>query len=204
VLLFSLSVHESAHAFAALRLGDDTALREGRISLNPIVHIDPVGTLLLPMMMMFMSGQAAFGWAKPTPYNPGNFRRDVKLGWGHMVVAAAGPISNFMLALIFFAALFAGVRLGWIPRYEMSLPYAIVATGISLNIFLGLFNLVPLPPLDGSKVASWGLPRSLGDVYDRIVEPLGPIILLVLLVPVSMVLSPIESLLSRILIRLVM
>jgi len=109
VLLFSLSFHESAHAWMAWRLGDDTAKNLGRVSLNPIVHIDPIGTLLFPLIQIF-TNVPLLGWAKPTPYNPANFRRDVTMRKGHMLVAAAGPVSNFLLALIFTGILFVLIK----------------------------------------------------------------------------------------------
>jgi Zn-dependent protease len=192
VLLFSLSVHEAAHAWAALRLGDDTALHEGRISLNPFVHIDPIGTVLMPLLSFLFTGTPLFGWAKPTPYNPGNFGRRTTLAQGHIIVAGAGPISNFLLALgftgLFVVAYRAGLQTGPL--------FSILTAGIQINVILGLFNLVPLPPLDGSKFASWGLPRTLGDQYDRVMEPYGMWILLLLMGTglLGMILGPIERL----------
>lgn len=180
VLLFSLSFHEAAHAWAALRMGDDTALREGRISLNPVVHIDPIGTVLLPLLMFLSSGTPLFGWAKPTPYNPANFRRDRSMAQGHVRVAAAGPASNLVLALLFTLVLFACIRLGAVTPNGGPL-LILLATGVQINVVLAIFNLLPLPPLDGSKVASFGLPRSLGDVYDRVILPYGSWILLLLM-----------------------
>ena len=179
VLLFSLSVHESAHAWTASRLGDDTALRLGRVSLNPLVHIDPIGTVLIPLLQMFSPvGIPLMGWAKPTPVDPRNFRR----GWlarGQVLVAGAGPVSNLLLAFVFTAALFVEHRAG----VSASLPrpvFEMLRTGVLMNVALAVFNLVPLPPLDGSWIASWGLPRSIAAVYDRIVEPYGQWILLIL------------------------
>lgn len=179
VLLFSLSFHEAAHAWAAHRLGDDTALREGRISLNPVVHIDPIGTVLLPLLMFVSSGSPLFGWAKPTPYNPANFRRDRSMAQGHVRVAGAGPISNLILAVLFTVALFAAIRTGLVQRDREPLLILLLA-GIQINVSLAIFNLLPLPPLDGSKVASFGLPRSLGEAYDRLILPYGSWILLLL------------------------
>jgi Zn-dependent protease len=193
VLLFSLSVHESAHAWMAHKLGDDTALREGRVSLNPLVHIDPIGTLLLPLLQIF-TGLLLIGWAKPTPYDPTNFRRDVTMRQGHMLVAGAGPVSNLLLAVLFTAAFFVIVRTGMIQ--EARNPVVVmVALGIQMNVVLALFNLVPIPPLDGSKVASYGLPGSLGERYDRVMEPYGYIILLVLFATgiLGQVLGPVTS-----------
>jgi Zn-dependent protease len=201
VLLFSLSFHESAHAWAALRMGDDTAQREGRISLNPLVHIDPIGTVLMPLLMLLTSGIPLLAWAKPTPYNPANFRREISLGKGHVVVAGAGPVSNLVLALVFAAALFGVARLGMAADGNLAL-LNIVATGIQLNVALALFNLVPVPPLDGSKVASWSLPRSFAERYEAAVASLGPLLLLVLLIPVVRVLSPVIDFFTAVLIAM--
>jgi Zn-dependent protease len=182
VLLFSLSVHESAHAWMAHRLGDDTALREGRVTLNPMAHIDPIGTVLFPLLQIF-TGVLLLGWAKPTPYNPANFGREVTMRQGHMLVAAAGPVSNFVLAAIFMAAFVAVFQMGVVPPDNYSHPLVrTLFIGISMNVVLAVFNLFPIPPLDGSKVASYGLPGDLGDRYDRVMGPYGFILLLVLVV----------------------
>ena len=194
VLLFSLSVHESAHAWMAWKLGDDTAHRLGRVSLNPIVHIDPIGTLLFPLIQIF-TNVPLLGWAKPTPYNPANFRRDVSLRKGHMLVAAAGPVSNFLLALVFTGVLVVLVRGGLVESRDNFL-LTLALLGIQLNVLLALFNLVPIPPLDGSKVASFGLGGELGDRYDRVIGPYGFVILMLLLMTgaLSYVLAPIQNL----------
>jgi Zn-dependent protease len=197
VLLFSLSVHESAHAWMAWRLGDETAMRLGRVSLNPIVHIDPVGTLLFPLIQIF-TNVPLLGWAKPTPYNPANFRRDVSMRTGHVLVAAAGPVSNFLLALVFTGVLVVLVRGGLVQSRD-SFFLTLTVLGIQLNVLLALFNLIPIPPLDGSKVASFGLRGELGDKYDRVVGPYGFVILMVLLMSgaLSYALGPIQNLILR-------
>jgi Zn-dependent protease len=195
VLLFSLSVHESAHGWMALRLGDDTAASQGRVSLNPIVHIDPIGTILMPLLMFLFGGIPLLAWAKPTPYEPANFSRERSLAQGHILVAAAGPISNVILALLFTVMLAVGLRAGLIgSRQEFA--FVLLAVGIQMNVALAVFNLVPLPPLDGSKVASWGLPRSAAETYDQVMEPYGQWILLALLVTgiLGFVMQPVLSL----------
>ena len=180
VLLFSLSFHESAHAWMAWKLGDDTAKNLGRVSLNPIVHIDPIGTLLFPLIQIFTS-VPLLGWAKPTPYDPTNFRRDVTMRKGHILVAAAGPVSNLLLGLFFAVALIVLVRAGFIQSPGEFL-YNVLVLGVGLNVLLALFNFIPIPPLDGSKVASFGLPGDLGERYDRVVGPYGFLILMLLLI----------------------
>ncbi|HET8645494.1 MAG TPA: site-2 protease family protein [Vicinamibacteria bacterium] len=208
VLLFSLSFHEAAHAWMASRLGDETARREGRISLNPLVHIDPVGTLLFPLLQIF-TGVALLGWAKPTPYEPRNFDRRHSMRVGHMLVAGAGPLSNLVLALVFTAVLFAIVRSGLAETPEHPLVM-LVAVAVPMNVGLALFNLIPIPPLDGSKVASYGLPGRLGDRYDRVMEPYGFLILLgVCMLPLfggrslmALVLSPFTAWFATLLFRL--
>jgi Zn-dependent protease len=203
VLLFSLSFHESAHAWMAWKLGDDTAMRLGRVSLNPIVHIDPIGTLLFPFIQIF-TNVPLLGWAKPTPYNPANFRRDVTLRTGHILVAAAGPVSNFLLALVFTGLLVVLVRGGLVQSRD-SFLLNLAVLGIQLNVLLALFNLVPIPPLDGSKVASFGLHGDLGDKYDRVMGPYGFVILMLLLMSGALgyVLAPIQTLILHALFGLI-
>ncbi len=164
----------------AWRLGDDTAKNLGRVSLNPIVHIDPIGTLLFPLIQIF-TNVPLLGWAKPTPYNPANFRHDVSMRKGHMLVAAAGPVSNFLLALLFTGILLVTIKLGLVGS-EQDFLLHLMTLGIELNVLLAVFNLIPIPPLDGSKVASFGLPGDLGERYDRIVGPYGFMILMLLLI----------------------
>ena len=143
VLFFSIVIHEIAHGSVALHLGDPTAKNAGRLSLNPLKHIDPVGTILLPLLLLFATqGQGPIiGWAKPVPVNPFNFR-DQK--WGALKVSIAGPLINFLLALIF----------GLIIRF-VSLPEpALILFGIIVlyNFAWGIFNLIPIPPFDGSHI----------------------------------------------------
>ena len=181
VLLFSLSFHESAHAWMASRLGDQTAREQGRVSLNPLVHIDPIGTVLMPLLQVFgPQGIPLLAWAKPTPVVAANFRPGLYRK-GQVLAAGAGPISNFLLALLFTAGLFVAARTvsGAGPGV---FALQILSNGVVLNVLLGVFNLLPIPPLDGSWIASFGLPRELGEAYDRYVRPYGTMILLVLVV----------------------
>jgi Zn-dependent protease len=141
VLLFSIMIHEIAHGSAALALGDPTAKYAGRLTLNPLKHIDPVGTIILPLLLMIVGSPFIIGWAKPVPVNPYNFK-DQK--WGNLKVAAAGPAVNFLLAFIF------GLAIRFLP-----LPGTVEAVfGIVVlyNFVLGTFNLIPIPPLDGSHI----------------------------------------------------
>jgi Zn-dependent protease len=148
ILLFSVIIHEVSHGYAALLLGDHTAEYEGRLTLNPLKHIDPVGTILLPLLCVIMPSGFFFGWAKPVPYNPYNLRNQK---WGEVIVAAAGPLSNIVLALVFGLA----VRFIALP----SAAAAVCATIVLVNVSLAVFNLVPVPPLDGSKIITAVLPQ---------------------------------------------
>lgn len=155
-LILSLTVHEYAHAWSAWKLGDDTASRMGRMTLNPIPHIDPLGTLLLPALMLW-NGGFVFGWAKPVPIDPTRFRRDVTQGAGMAITASAGPLSNLVLAVL------GTVGLGIYYRYATVEPgadavVALLSQIVLLNVALALFNLIPIPPLDGSRIAAWLVP----------------------------------------------
>ncbi len=178
VLLFSLTVHESAHAWTADRLGDRTARLLGRVSLNPIVHADPIGTVVFPLVSM-LSGAPLIGWAKPVPVNTarlGHPRRD------YMLVAAAGPASNLLLAFASALALAAmpvsPIRIG---EPNVSVPLAsLLSRAVQLNVLLAVFNMLPIPPLDGGNVLSGLLPRSLAPLLDR-VRPYGFLVLYALM-----------------------
>ena len=175
VLLVSLSVHESAHAWTALMEGDPTAQSLGRISLNPLVHIDPLGTVVMPLLMIF-TGVPLLGWAKPTPVDP-RFFKDLKRG--QIIVSGAGPVSNLLLALLFTAVLFVAVRVIAEPSSHHPV-ILLLGLGVQLNVLLAIFNLVPLPPLDGSHILQWTLPNGLGHRYIRAIAPYGGLILLAL------------------------
>ncbi|MBM4283989.1 MAG: site-2 protease family protein [Deltaproteobacteria bacterium] len=168
VLLFSIIIHEVAHGYAALMNGDPTARLAGRITLNPLPHIDLVGTIILPLLLLATKTGMIFGWAKPVPVNPYNFRN---LRWGEITVSLAGPLSNLLLAAVF--AFLYHLDLGG-PGLK-KLAYA----GVVVNIFLALFNLIPIPPLDGSHIVAALLPYNLARLYQYL-EPFGFILLIAL------------------------
>ena len=203
VLLFSLSFHESAHAWMALRLGDDTAASLGRITLNPMPHIDPFGTVLMPLLQIF-GGFPVIGWAKPTPYNPGRFRREVSLRRGHISVAFVGPLSNLLLAFIFAVIFAVIIRIDVPPDLKNGL-YSVMSIGIAMNVALALFNLLPVPPLDGSHILSWSLPLSLGEKFDHVAENYGTMILWVLFLTglLGYIIGPIQRVVTLFIFQLI-
>ena len=172
VLFFSLCVHESAHAWVANRLGDPTAKMLGRITLNPIKHIDPFGTILLPVALILMKSPVVFGWAKPVPVNPFNFRNRLRdMAW----VAVAGPLSNLALTASGFIFLKFFFRVARLPQEN---PLVLIFLYmLIINSVLFLFNLIPLPPLDGASVITGFFSTKFGEFIDR----LGPLSFLILL-----------------------
>jgi len=172
-VLLSLTVHEWAHAASAHALGDDTAARLGRLTLNPLPHIDPLGTVLLPVLQVLTSGSVLFAWAKPVPVTPTRFDRKVTMSTGMMLVSAAGPVSNLLMALASAISLGIAVRTG----QQMEGIYAFLQSMLGLNLALAIFNLIPLPPLDGSKVLLGLLPRRAALAYERIF-PYAPFLLI--------------------------
>ncbi|TSC86920.1 MAG: membrane-associated zinc metalloprotease [Parcubacteria group bacterium Gr01-1014_8] len=158
IIMFSAVIHEVMHGVAADKLGDPTARYAGRLTLNPIKHLDPFGSVMLPVILALTHSPILFGWAKPVPYNPYNLTKSPK--WGEAIVAGAGPASNFAIALI--AAVF--VRANFFSSELDSVLFLIVV----INIMLGIFNLIPIPPLDGSKVLSALLPYGLARTYDEL------------------------------------
>jgi len=178
VLLFSLTVHEMAHAWTADRLGDPTARRLGRVSLNPLVHADPIGTVLFPLIAL-IARVPLIGWAKPVPVSLRHLRHPRR---DFVMVAAAGPTSNLVIAFI-ASSLLAVMPVSPVVLGEpnVSVPLASLLTmAVHLNVLLAVFNMLPIPPLDGGNVLSGLLPRPLAAVFDQI-RPYGFLLLYALL-----------------------
>jgi Zn-dependent protease len=163
-LVIAVIVHEVAHGYVAYRLGDPTAKSQGRLSLNPIPHIDLLGSIILPLLCLMTGGAFFLAWAKPVPVNPNYFASPVR---DMMWVALAGPISNLLLAYVAGVALHLGLTLDF-PSVFMTFCYVFVY----INVVLALFNMLPVPPLDGSRVLAWFLPSSLRSFLYR-AEPYG-------------------------------
>jgi len=178
-VIFAITLHEAAHGYVAKHFGDMTAFQEGRVSLNPLRHIDPIGTIALPLILLavtkFFGGGIIFGWAKPVPVNFSNLRRPKRdMLW----VAAAGPLSNFAMALFWALMVKIGISMS---GSTFARPLALMgAAGVFFNIIIMVLNLVPLPPLDGGRIVVSLLPHHLAWRFARI-EPYGFLILIVLL-----------------------
>lgn len=183
-LILAITIHEFAHAFAADRLGDPTARSQGRLTLNPISHIDPVGTILLPLGLTLLSGGAfSYGWGKPTPFDPYNLqnpRKDAAL------IAVAGPISNILLAII------GAILIRFVPHQYSIYLLPLITTNISLAVF----NLFPIGPLDGQKIVFGLLPRDLAFEFQSIMNRYGTIILILMIFPLFGGEAPISSIMT--------
>lgn len=152
-VLIAITFHEFAHGYAAYKLGDNTAKNQGRLSLNPLDHLDPIGTLMLLV--------AGFGWGKPVEVNPRNYTRKISMEKGEAIVSLAGPLMNFILAIIFtliYYAIYKFAGISFMTSTVGGIIMVLISTTISINIGLGVFNLIPLPPLDGSKIIMPFLP----------------------------------------------
>ena len=172
-LLIGFAFHEAAHAYAAYWLGDSTAKNQGRLTLNPISHLDPIGTLMILVTQ-------TFGWAKPVPVNPVNLTRKISMRKGMMLVSLAGPLTNFLVAFVttvIFAVL-VGFEVEFVKNQALG---EIIGKIIGVNIGLGVFNLLPIPPLDGSKILAGFLPRKFDNVLYAL-ENYGMFILLALII----------------------
>lgn len=170
ILLLSVIIHEVAHGLAARYFGDHTAERAGRLTLNPIPHIDPFGTILLPLLLILTNSPVLFGWAKPVPINPLNFRNIRK---GELVTSAAGVLANLALAAI------GAIIFHAIPQDFLPLVKSLALFTVRINVVLAVFNLLPIPPLDGSKVVMSILPAHLENEYRKL-ERFGFMILILL------------------------
>jgi len=157
ILILSIVLHEVAHGYAANWLGDPTARLAGRLTPNPIPHIDPIGSVLIPGVLFLTGAHFLFGWAKPVPYNPYNLRNQK---WGESFVAAAGPLTNLLLAVIFATLIYFAPVIGFSLATMEMMTYIVF-----INVLLALFNAIPFPPLDGSKVIIPFLPFGLAQKY---------------------------------------
>ena len=173
IFLLSLTVHECAHALAAEKSGDPTGRYLGRVTLNPIPHIDPLGTIVLPLIMMIYGGWM-FGWAKPVPFNPLNLR---DRRWGEIFIAVAGPASNVLLVIIFgilYKIIFASSLVSPDSLGDLAQPvWDMLYIGIMLNIILAVFNMIPIPPLDGHHVLRNLLPDTLAESFAQASPMIG-------------------------------
>jgi Zn-dependent protease len=163
-MILSLTVHEYSHALAAKLLGDDTAEKQGRLTLSPLPHIDIFGTILLPLLSIG-TGIPFLGWAKPVPTNPVKYTRKVTERTGYMLVSIAGPLSNFLFA--FLAMIILKISLAIMGANLSIQLYQILAMFIIMNFGLAFFNLLPIPPLDGSKILQWLLPDKYADFMEK-------------------------------------
>jgi Zn-dependent protease len=180
-LIFSLSLHEAMHAWMSNRFGDDLAYHQGRVSLSPVTHVDPIGTLLFPAIAFF-TGAPLLGWARPTPVNPLRWREKRKANFW---VSIAGVLGNFAIAIIVGIVIRVLYHTGQIPvaanDSTMEAVFALLRVFFEMNIGLGVFNLFPIPPLDGSKILASILPESFGSAIESI-EQYGFIILMIALI----------------------
>ena len=206
VILFAITIHEAAHAWTANKMGDPTAAALGRASLNPLVHIDPIGTIILPAILIYFSVQTGgrspvFGWAKPVPYNPYNLRRPKR---GGLWISFAGPISNILTAgtavLLFRLLKPFGARIidaSALSRPIEGLSVILLFTAL-INISLAVFNLIPIPPLDGSGILAGLLSGKAAASYEKL-RPYGFFLLIVLMYSgaLTFVFTPVQNLILR-------
>jgi len=191
ILIFSVVIHEVAHGYAANALGDPTARYQGRLTLNPVKHLDPVGSLIIPTVAYLLGG-FIFGWAKPVPYNPYNLRNQK---WGEVAVAAAGPLSNLAIAVLFGLLL----RFGLVATIFGTASVPIVYSIVFINIILAVFNMIPIPPLDGSKVLFGSLPHPISDIRFKL-EPYAFILIFAVVFLFSGFVLPVVDFISRLII----
>src|SRR3989304_2914605 len=192
ILIFSVVVHEVSHGYAALALGDKTAKYAGRLTMNPMSHLDPVGSFLVSLMSFFLGG-FIFGWARPVPYNPYNLKNQQ---WGPAIVGAAGPLSNLCLALVFGLMVRNSAFLIALGGPTASNFLQIATFIVILNLVLAIFNLVPIPPLDGSKLLFSLLPYQYRNIQ-YFIEQYGLMLLLIFIFFFSQIISPVVFFLFR-------
>jgi Zn-dependent protease len=176
ILIMSVVVHEFAHGYVAYKLGDNTARLSGRLTLNPLKHLDPFGSVVLPLLLVLMNAGFVVGWARPVPYNPENLKNGRK---GALMVAIAGILANLLLAVIFGLIIRYGSVFGLPPFNPLSVApiYKITSIIVITNLVLALFNLIPIPPLDGSKVLFSLLPAKMRNL-ENFLERWGMFLLL--------------------------
>jgi len=182
ILIMSVVIHEVSHGYAALALGDSTAKYQGRLTLNPLSHLDPVGSFLVPLIG-HIAGGFIIGWAKPVPFNPYNLKNQK---WGEALVAIAGPLSNIALAIIFGLI----IRIGFVYGFMSQAFFGLASFVVMINIILAIFNLVPIPPLDGSKILFAVLPYKWQGMRESL-EKFGLILVFVFIFLFWQVLSPV-------------
>lgn len=188
ILIMSVVIHEVSHGYVANYFGDKTALYAGRLTLNPIRHLDLFGSVILPMLLVLSGTGLVFGWAKPVPYNERNLSN---LKWGRVAVAAAGAFSNFLIAIFFGILIRYSGDLGILGSAGLESPAIIIMSTIVLvNLMLGFFNLIPIPPLDGSAILFSFLPPRLRHIENTL-EQYGFIILIAFILLVPNFISPI-------------
>lgn len=181
ILIVSIIIHEVAHGYMADYLGDPTARLQGRLTLNPIKHIDPLGSIIVPLLTALATPGFVLGWAKPVPYNPYNLKNKRS---GEFLIAFAGPASNLIIALVF------GLIIRFVQHGVMTPFIEIAAYIVIINIILAVFNLIPIPPLDGSKLLFSILPQQYGRVRTML-EAYAPIFIIIVAVFIWKVISPI-------------
>ena len=189
VILFSIIIHEISHGYVAVFLGDPTPRLQGRLTLNPLKHIDPMGSIIVPIVTSLAG--LTFGWAKPVQFNPYNLKNK---RWGELLIAIAGPLSNILIALVFTAIVRIGIQNGL-----LSIPFITLCMYVILiNISLAVFNLIPIPPLDGSKVLFGFLPVRFQHIR-KIIEQNSFVLMLILLLFLWHFITPVIPFLFRLL-----
>jgi Zn-dependent protease len=165
-LVLSITVHEFGHAIVADKLGDGLPRSQGRVTLNPLAHADPIGTIAFPLISMIFAGFIGFGWGRPVMVRPISFTRRLRMRTAHLLVAAAGPTMNLLFALFISLVLFILYRIGTVS--DTTVLYTAIMNAILLNFVLAFFNLIPTPPLDGGTVLAGLLPDRLMPAYEKL------------------------------------